>query len=79
MDIYLTQSPWSFKLTKRQYHIIVSYVMTINKAQGQLLDYVRLYLPLSVFSHDQLYVAISRVKSKEGLKILIHDKENQAL
>jgi ATP-dependent DNA helicase PIF1 len=24
-------------------------------------------------------VAISRVKSKKGLKILIHDKENQAL
>jgi len=53
--------------------------MTINKSQGQSLDYVGLYLPQSVFNHDQLYVAISRVKSKNGLKIVIHDKENQTL
>lgn len=50
--------------------------MTINKSHGQSLDSVRLYLPTHVFSHGQLHVAISRVKSKSGLKILIHDKEN---
>jgi ATP-dependent DNA helicase PIF1 len=48
--------------------------MTINKSQGQSLDSVGLYIPRSVFSHGQLYVAMSRVKSKKGLKILIHDK-----
>jgi ATP-dependent DNA helicase PIF1 len=71
-----SQSPWPFKLSRRQFPIIVSYAMTINKSQGQSLDYGGIYLPRSVFSHGQIYVAISRVKSKKGIKILVHD-ENQ--
>ncbi|CAJ2661610.1 unnamed protein product [Trifolium pratense] len=68
-----SQSPWPFKLTRRQFPIMVSYAMTINKSQGQSLDFVGLFLPKDVFSHGQIYVAVSRVKSKKGIKILIHD------
>jgi len=56
---------------------MLSYAMTINRFQGQSLRFVRLYLPTPVFSHDQLYVAVSRVQSKSRLKILIHDKDNK--
>jgi ATP-dependent DNA helicase PIF1 len=45
--------------------------MTINKSQGQTLSTVGVYLQKPVFTHGQLYIAISRVISKDGLKILI--------
>jgi len=34
-----------------------------NKAQGQTLDHVGIYQPDPVFSHGQLYVAMSRARS----------------
>lgn len=45
--------------------------MTINKAQGHTLDYVRIYLPKPIFPHGQLRVALSRVKTSNLIKILI--------
>ena len=46
--------------------------MTIDKSQGQSRNNFGVYLPSPVFSHGQLYVTISRVTSKDGLKILIN-------
>ena len=51
--------------------------MTINKAQGQSLTHVGIYLPAPVFSHGQLYVALSRSGIKANTKILIKDLKNK--
>ena len=45
--------------------------MTVNKSQGQTLESVGHYLPRPVFSHGQLYVAISGVTSKTSMKFFI--------
>ncbi|CAJ2646439.1 unnamed protein product [Trifolium pratense] len=74
-----SRSPWPFKLVRRQFPISVSYAMTLDKPQGQSLNNVGLYLPRSVIRHDQLKVAFSSVKSKNGLKILIQDKDDKAM
>jgi hypothetical protein len=66
-----SDSKLPFVLKRRQFPVSVCFAMTINKSQGQSLQRVGLFLPNPVFSHDQLYVAISRVKSRNGLRVFI--------
>jgi hypothetical protein len=64
------RNPIDFRRT--QFPVRLAFAMTINKAQGQTLNSIGLYLPDHVFSHGHLYVALSRVKSPKSIKILIN-------
>lgn len=61
--------PFQFRI--KQFLIRLCFAMTINKAQGQTIPIVGVYLPQPVFSHGQLYVALSRGTSMSTTKVLI--------
>ena len=63
--------PFSFK--RRQFPIRLAFCMTINKAHGQTLEKVGIFLPEPVFSHGQLYVAMSRARSFHNVRIQVQN------
>ncbi|CAN1326876.1 ATP-dependent DNA helicase PIF1 [Linum perenne] len=71
-----TDPNWPFTLKRRQYPLRLCYAMTINKSQGQTLEHIGIYLPDPVFSHGQLYVALSRARSAEGIHIMLQSDGN---
>ena len=68
-----TQFPFTLKW--HQFPIRPCFAMTTNKAQGQTLDFVGVYLPEDVFTHGQLYVAFSRVRNSMCLAVLLDNMD----
>lgn len=68
-----TAKQQGFKWERFQFPLAVCFAMTINKAQGQTLGRVALALNESeCFGHGQLYVAFSRVRKMECIKVLCY-------
>ncbi|CAA0822094.1 PIF1 helicase [Striga hermonthica] len=72
-----TDEQYPVPYTRTQFPLRLCFAMTINKAQGQTLDSVGVYLREPVFSHGQLYVAMSRAKTSASVKLLIKPPFNE--
>ena len=68
---------------RKQYPVRPAFAMTINKSQGQSMKFVGINLQSRpVFSHGQLYVALSRVTTKANLHVIgpnAHEYTNERL
>ena len=58
-------------MIRRQFPVRLGSAITINKSQGQSFNKVGIYLSNPVFSHGQLYVALTRIRYHKNLKILL--------
>jgi len=61
----------AFDFRRLQFPVRLAFALSINKAQGQSARYVGAYLRAPVFSHGQLYVALSRATCSRNVKILL--------
>jgi len=67
-------------MTRFQLPVALAFAMTVNKAQGQTAARLGLYLRDQVFSHGQLYVALSRVRTADSVRLYVQDSDvNQPL
>ena len=64
-----------FEFRRTQFPLRLAFAMTITKSQGQTLRYVGLCLTEPVFTHGQLYVALSRVTDGANLQMIVPDTE----
>lgn len=57
----------------KQYPLVLAWAMTIHKSQGATLDLADIDAGSSIFAAGQTYVALSRVKSLDGLYLKSFD------
>jgi ATP-dependent exoDNAse (exonuclease V) alpha subunit len=55
--------------TYTQYPVRLAWALTIHKSQGKTFDKVFIDLSRGMFAHGQLYVALSRCRTLEGIML----------
>ncbi|PIA65183.1 hypothetical protein AQUCO_00100580v1 [Aquilegia coerulea] len=72
-----TVSETPFQMARRQFPVQLAFAMTINKSQGQSVKFVGIDLRNHVFSHGQLYVALSRSTTSKQIFVLLESKDDE--
>ena len=70
------QLPSGHTLLRRQFPLAPAYATTFNSCQGMTLDIIGVDLTIPVFSHGQLYTALSRIRHRSHAIILLPPGQN---
>jgi hypothetical protein len=73
------EEEYPFDLHRHQFPLVLAFAMTINKSQGQTFERIGIDLRKDVFSHWQLYVAMSRVRAWDALRIRLDANNSQRI
>ena len=73
IDYYIWKSEFNKRVGLMQLPLIYSWAITIHKSQGLTLDYAIIDIGSNIFADGQTYVALSRIKSIEGLYLTSFD------
>jgi hypothetical protein len=65
----------SFSLTRTQFPLRLAYAVTINRIQGQSVDYILLDLSKDPFCHGQTYTGLSRIRIYNRIKLIVRENE----
>ena len=69
----------AFQLCRRQFPVHLAFCMTIKKSQGQSVKHLELDVWTPVFTHGQLYVALSHCTSSNCIRVLFKDGSQQTV
>ena len=64
-------------IRRRQFPVRLCFAMTINKSQGQSFQTLGIDLRTPVFTHGQLYVAMSRVTDVRQLTVCVSPETSE--
>ena len=79
LPLKATQQDLPIYLRRFQFPVRLAYAVTINKSQGQTYNKVGIYLHKPCFAHGQLYVALSRARAFNDVKVIVNETDQQGV